>query len=226
MRYNLKTLSALSVLTALLYSGQLTAQITVEPYLGYSVDVHNREHFSQVNTGVYLGFINQPSYKMLVSFQGSFPVFPHTGADNAFTPDPGLPLNSIARRKTSAQALSVALSHRFRIGGRYKKNAFSAVLNFGVASHNIRVRYYDYDKENYTVLNPHIHHKKGGVFFGAGVHYDHKFKDGRLFAQFMAGSPLLIKWNQYYYKTLAPLSLNIGYGFDMNIKKGAAKSRK
>ncbi len=217
--------SCFLLLVTLLYNGQTTAQTAVEPYAGYSVDLYNREHFSQINTGIQLAFINKPVYKMLVSLQGSFPLFPHAGTDAAFTADPGLSLSSFAKRKSGAHALSMALSHRFRMGDRNKKNSFSAVLNFGLAEHRIRVRYYGYDKKNYTVLNPHIDYKEIGVFFSAGVHYDRKFNDGRLFAQLTAGTPLLVKWNNYYYRSLAPLSLNIGYGFDIE-KKNARASKK
>ncbi len=219
MKRTFKALTVLWLMAAILYNGRTAAQIALEPYIGYSIDTDNREHFSQINTGVQLAVINKPVYKMLVGIQGNFPLFPFAGTDQAFALNPDLPLTSIAKRKTSAQALSLLLSHRWKIGNRYKLNGFSAVLHVGIAEHTIRVRYYGYDKDHYTVLNPQTVQKHGGVFLGAGIHYDRKFYNSRLFAQLTINSPLLTRLDKHDYKTLTPLSLNVGYGFDIGKKK-------
>lgn len=224
MKYKIKTILLLVALAFVVRAS--IAQTVLEPYLGYSVDLGNKELFSQVNLGTHLALINKPRYKMLLSLQGSLPVFSHAAVDQAFSVNPNLPLSTTAKRKSAAYAFSLALSHRFRLKGD-NKNAFFGIVHFGAAEHSVKVRYVDYDKEQYTVLNSKTNYKKFGVFFGAGLHYERNLTDGRFFVQLIANTPLLnlsmsdqsLITNKYNYTALAPIGFNVGYSFDIGKKK-------
>lgn len=193
-------------------------QTVVEPYVGYSIDLNNRETLTQVQPGVQVALVHKPFYKLLVSLQAGFPANAHKGADNAYASNPALPLQSLTERKTSARSFGLSLGNRFRVAQWRKRNALSALVSFGLAEHQINVRYLDRNS-GYTILNPHRNYERVGMFFGIGTQYDRQMGKGRLFTQLTVSSPLFVKWDKYHYKTMAPLAINVGYGFDIKKRK-------
>ncbi len=203
-------------------NNQIANAQTIEPYIGYAIDLNNKEHFGLSNLGIQYAMVDQPYYKLFLGVSGSISIPSNRGVASAFSPNTNLALMQTAQRRTNASILSLSLVNRFRVAA-WQKNVVSAVVGAGLALHKIKVRHSGYDKENYSILNPHRNYSQGGIFGLVGTQYDRSVRNGRLFVQVTACTSLLTKWDEYYYQSLAPLSLNIGYGFDLTKSKSNEK---
>lgn len=192
------------------------AQTSIEPFVGYSIDVVNKESFSQANIGLQYAVLKKRAYQMLIGAQAGLPVSKHQGEDVAYTFDPALALSSVVPYKSKFYSYSFYLRHRFRIISWADKNAISLFVNAGLVYQHIAVSHSGYDKEKYSILNPHRDLKKFGLNFGGGIQYKRKLRRGEIFLQTEAfSSPLVKSVNNYHYKLPVPLALNIGYIIDL-----------
>lgn len=195
-----------------LFPALAQAQNTLEPYIGHSIDVRNTPSQVQVNTGLQYPVINRRVYQMLIGINGGLPLYRRTGNDIAYTPDPSLPLSAAAGYETRWYSCAVSLVHRFRLISWADKNAISLFVKAGFAYQNISVRYDNYNKDKYTVLDPHRSLEKTGPFIGGGIQYKYALSKGSVFAQTEFSSPVLVKnLYNYNYKIPAPFAINIGY---------------
>lgn len=56
------------------------SQNTIEPYIGYGIDLGNKVSFSQANAGLQYPVINHQVYQMLIRVQGGLPLSGPSGA--------------------------------------------------------------------------------------------------------------------------------------------------
>ncbi|MFT3949024.1 MAG: hypothetical protein QM763_18815 [Agriterribacter sp.] len=193
------------------------SQNVIEPYIGYSADLANKPLFSQVNFGLQYPVINHRVYQLLIRVQGGLPLSKNSGNDVAYTPDPSLPLNITPQYKAKWYSAAFIIGNRFRLISWADKNTISPFVNAGVIYQKIAVDYNSYDKEKYTVLNPHRSLKKIGPCIGGGIQYKRDVGNGAVFMQVeFLSSPVVDSLNNYNYKLPVPLLINIGYVVEFN----------
>lgn len=199
------------------------AQTFLEPLIGYQKDLNNRPNFTQINTGVQLAFQKSNQYEFLLQIQKSLPVAQLT-MDSAFTPNQVLPLYTGALKTIQPSIFSFAIGHRFRVTNRKNTNGFFILLSTGVSFQKIKVKY-DYDKVNYTILNPDKTLSKVGPYIGAGVEYIRQLNTGRLFLQFCISTEPWARSTDYpsSFNFMAPLAINFGYS--LPIKKNTNEKK-
>jgi hypothetical protein len=215
MRNSLLFLTVFTLLTSKLF-----AQIYIEPVAGYQLDIANRAKFSQINTGIQVSFKKGRGYELVARIQKSSPLVYHGKADSAFTPNTSLPLYESAGQTIHPGAWYFSVDHRFILNGSNAKQHFSVLLHTGVTYQNIIVAY-DYDKNNYTVLNPEKTRKATSIFVGTGFEYMRIFKDNRVFFQITIDTPPGHGASSYpsSFSFMAPLAFNAGYSILIKKKK-------
>lgn len=205
--------------TLLLLTTASVAQMYIEPVAGYQVDISTRAKFTQINTGIHASFKEGRSYELIARIQRSWPLTYYGMPDSAFTSNPSLPLYSGAAKTIHAGAWYFSVDHRFILNASNVRQHFSVILHTGFTFQNIIVNY-NYDKSNYTILNPDKTLKMTSVFIGTGFEYMRLFKSNRLFFQITIDSPPGGRKLSYpsSFSFMAPLAFNTGYS--ILIKKG------
>ena len=208
----MKTFSKQVLALLLFVPLKVKSQNTIEPYIGYAIDLANKQPFSQVYIGLQYPVIKDRIYQMLIRIQSGLPLNKHAGNDVAYTADPAMPLSVITDYKTQWYSGAFIIGNRFRLLSWADKNTLSPFINAGVIYQKIAVEHGGYDREKYTVLNPHKSLRKFGLCIGTGVQYKRDIGRGSLFlqAEFLS-SPVVDSLNNYSFKLPVPLAVNIGY---------------
>lgn len=117
-------------------------------------------------------------------------------------------------------ALSFTMGHRFTVIGKNAANVFLVIVYAGFTAQKIAVSY-NYDKNNYTILNPDQTQKRISSVISGGVEYMRLLKNGRLFAQLIAASEPVGKKikSPSTFDFMAPLSFNVGYSIPLKNNK-------
>lgn len=206
-------------LTAIFTGTQVVAQIYIEPILGYQVDINNHSRFTQFNTGVQATFNKGKNYELVFRIQKSLGIS-YRSMDSSFTANPSLPLYSVANKTIIPGVCYFSIDHRFKLNRNKNKNQFSFLLLTGLTAQKITVTY-QYDKENYTILNPDLTQKWTNLFVGAGIEYMRLIKENRLFIQLTISSPAAGSKIKYpsSFSFMAPLAFNAGYSILIKKKK-------
>jgi hypothetical protein len=187
------------------------SQNTLEPYIGFGVDINSKKPLLQLTPGLQYPVISKRTYQMVIGVRGGLPLNKNTGTEVAYTVDPSLPLSITTEYETKFYSVAAILSNRFRISWA-DNNIFFLFVNVGLVSHSIRVRHDTYDMERYTILNPHKTLKKEGAFLGGGIQYKRKVGGGYWFFLVDISSPPIVKRNMNYaYENPALLAMNAGY---------------
>jgi len=186
------------------------AQVYLSPVVGYQVDLTN-SHFQQFNTGLQFSNKFNSIYELIFSVQNSNAI-PYHSSDSAFSANPQVPLYNDAKKTIRPQLFSVQVGHRLTIAGRKTKNVFAIAFYTGVAAQKIKVSY-DYDKTNYTVLNPDATQKRTGLFLSGGFEYTRILTNGRILLQLNYAAPTIGEKINYpsSFDFMAPLAFNVGY---------------
>ena len=196
------------------------SQNAIEPYIGLGLDVNNKTPLTQLNIGLQYPVISNAGYQLVIGLRGAIPIGAYAGTDVAYSPDPLLPLSINAGYETKFYSIGLTVGNRFKLISWADKNTISLFVNAGVIRHNIKVQHDSYDKESYTILNPHKTIKKEGAFLGGGVQYKYKLNSGHLFFQVDIFSPPIIrKRHSYSYENPVPLSFNAGYIFEFKKRR-------
>ena len=200
------------------------AQFHIEPIAGYQLDMNNKEHkFSMINSAIQLCWKASQHYEFILQFQKSWPVT-KTLSDSSFTLNPALPVYTNAIKKIDPSSWSLAIGHRFIVTSPKSNNILSILLYTGFANQKIAVAY-QYDKNNYTILNPDQTQQRSGVFISGGIEYMRQLKTGRLFLQATIGTmPSGGKIPPYSsFDFITPLSFNVGYSVPVKKNKHEKK---
>ncbi|HRP55286.1 hypothetical protein [Agriterribacter sp.] len=208
----MNTLKPISLALLFLLPFLSRSQNTLEPYVGYGIDLAGKLPLSQVNIGLQYPVIHKSAYQMVIGVRGSASPYKRTGTDVAYSAGPGLPLTITTSYEKRSYSVALTLGNRWRIISWADKNMISLFVNAGLIHYRIRVKHDDFDSDKYTILNPHISFKKQGTFLGAGTQYRRRINVGYLFFQADISSPPITESkNNRYYATPAILAINTGY---------------
>ena len=201
------------------------AQTNVETFLGWQRDLKGGD-FKQLNTGVQFSFKESLDYEFILQLQRSWPV-ELVSNDSAFTPNTDLPLYASAKKSIRPAANSFALGHRIAVAGKKTANIFFIIIYTGIRFQRIAVEY-EYDRDNYTVLNPDKTLTRAGIYLSGGAEYMRVLKNGRLFCQLTASTESLQRKKKYplSFSSMAPLAFNAGYSFHIKKKVNEKKHQK
>jgi hypothetical protein len=195
------------------------AQIYMEPYTGFQMDLNNTDpHFKQINSGVQFSFKSKGTYELVLQLQHSWPLT-YNSSDSAFTPNPSLPVFVNAPKKIQPSSSSFAVMHRIVVAGKNTPNTFYAIISTGLVYQKMKVTY-TYDKANYSILNPDKTQERTRGYFGFGILYMRQLQKGRFFTELDFNTPPIgpkIKYPSTF-KFMAPAALNIGYSFKISNK--------
>lgn len=204
------TKTSILIISLILLGACCKAQVYLEPFIGYQTDLNSND-FKQVNTGLQCSFKKSKGYEFVLQIQESWAI-PFIAADSSFTPNPALPVYASAKKTIRPKASSFSVGHRFVVAGKKTANIFSILFNTGITYQNIKVSY-QYDKSNYTILNPDKTQSRLGLYISGGSEYMRLLTNGRIFFQLNVATPPFgkkIKYPSSFY-FMAPLAINIGY---------------
>jgi hypothetical protein len=204
----------------------IIAQTHLEVFTGYQHDINNRKYnFDMINSGVQISWKKNRTYEMLLQLQMGWGIKKNF-SEAAYTSSPDFPVQSNAKKIISPAAISFSIGHRFVTTGKNFPGSISVLLYTGLAYQKIKV-FYQYDKINYTILNPDRTQEDIGVSFTIGAEYMKQFKNGRGFFQVLTGpQPLLKKIpSNISFNFMAPLSFNAGYSFIIKKQKKHDKKK-
>ena len=187
-----------------------TGQVYLEPFAGYQKDLNN-PGFHLLNTGLQLAYKKGRHYELIFQLQKSWPGARRSN-DSSFTLNPALPLYTTAAKKISPAAYTAGVGHRLKILGRKTNNSVFVKIYTGVVYQHLAVDY-QYDRTNYTILNPDKTLNGAGLFLSGGLEYMRQLGAGRLLAELNFSTPPLTGKRSYPYSFnfMAPFSINIGY---------------
>jgi hypothetical protein len=207
-----------SAISLVLLSFSAVSQIYIEPILGYQKDLNNR-NFHQLNTGIQSAFKLSKSYELIFQVLKSWPNS-SSGKDSSFSLNPNLPLSAPAGKTFRPSTFAITIGNRIRLWDNSTGNMLNLLLNLGFCDQSIEVKY-NYDKSNYTILNPDQSLDRTGVFLGGGLEYMRILKSGRIFIQLTFSTPPVADKINYSnsYNLLAPMAINVGYSFKLPKKK-------
>ncbi|MBX9784517.1 MAG: hypothetical protein K2X48_14605 [Chitinophagaceae bacterium] len=203
---------------ALFISIKSFAQTYLEPFAGISYDLRNKQHFTLVNTGMAISFKTNSFYEFSAGVIKKWGTNKKS-TDSAFTTNISLPVSAIAEKIYQPSAFDLFINNRFTILKSNNINSLNLILLFGISIQRVKVSY-NYNKNDYTVLNPEISIAGTGFFAGTGIEYMKQIKKGRLIAQLSVATLPVTKKQPAInsFRLLAPLSLNIGYSIPLSKK--------
>ncbi len=194
------------------------AQLYLAPVAGYQVDINNNGRFKQISTALQLNLKKSNYYELIVLVQKTWPVAAGF-SDTAFSQNPSLALFTAAAKTIRPASFSIAVGHKVAILGANTNKIVSLLMFSGFTFQKMEVAY-QFDKANYTVLNPDKTLYVDGLYLSWGIEYMRVINNGRLFFQLVAATPPIRKKINYpaSFNFLAPLSFNAGYAFQIKSK--------
>ena len=193
-------------------------QFFIEPIAGFQHDLNNK-NFNLINTGVQFSFKKSRQYELIVLLHKSWGL-PVKSVDAAYSANPAIPLMMNAAKIIKPAAVSIAIGHRITLAGKKSAHKLSALLFTGILFQRISVNY-QYDKENYTILNPDRTLNRSGIYIAGGVEYMRQLKNARAFVQVIITTPPSGKESGYpaSFKAMATLGINAGYSIPLKTNK-------
>jgi len=193
-------------------------QFFIEPIAGFQHDLNNKD-FNLINTGVQLSFKKSRQYELIILLNKSWGL-PVKSVDAAYSVNPALPLSINAAKTIKLSAVSIAIGHRITLAGKKSAHKLSALVFTGLIFQRISVNY-QYDKENYTILNPDRTLNRSGIYIAGGVEYMRQLKNARAFVQLIISTPPSGKESVYpaSFKAMATLGIYAGYSIPLKTNK-------
>lgn len=143
---------------------------------------------------------------------------------NAYTLNPSLPAEVNLEEAICPNIFTVSIGFRIFLYANKKNGSFYLnLLPFGISNQNFKVRYKNYDKENYEVLNPDVSKDLTGAVASIAAVYNFHKRNPDMMIMLHLQSPAAHRKGDYplSYKSVAPLQLTFGYNFYYN--KGKIK---
>ncbi|HTB51921.1 MAG TPA: hypothetical protein VK718_04030 [Ferruginibacter sp.] len=219
----------LTVLTCcVLFSLSVTAQSYLSLSTGISKDVNSNYNETFYHIPLTLQWKPFYSHYNPLFFEVNY-ALPISGNETAtaYTLNPSLPPAVNLQEQVRPYVFTASIGMDWRIyTDRARKDVL--YLNFltGVCNQTFTVKYKNYDKTNYEVLNPDVNSDLTNIVAIGEIVY--KFHNNMI-AMFRAQTPLLNEYNGPYtlsYKDVAPLQLTFGYSFYYNKSKTDIKKSK
>jgi hypothetical protein len=144
------------------------------------------------------------------------------GADEAYTLNPALPGMVYVQKSIRSSLFLGSIGVRTYFKPNKKNGRFYIdLLPLGIYSQNISVRYKNYDKTNYDIINPDVGTEISALAIALSVGYSIPVKNHNdLLIEFNASTPLSFNRGlsddgyDLSYKRSAPLQLTIGYNLN------------
>jgi len=194
----------------------VAAQVFIEPFAGYQLDLNNQAKNRLFNSGIQLA-LKKKKYEFLVQLQYSWTQHSGRYTDSSFTINPALPLYSPAIKMVKPSIFTFGIGNRIKLAGKKTNNSLFAKLYAGLMYQKVTFNY-QYDKNNYTILNPDQTKDETGLFVSAGVEYVRQLPFGRIFFDVNFSTPPAGKLILSAFKFVSPLSFNIGYSIQLSKK--------
>ena len=136
---------------------------------------------------------------------------------DAYTTNPQLPEHLVLTEVIKSTSFSIGIGWVIKIYTDKKKNRFSLHLSTGIGAENFVIKYKNYDKKNYEVLNPDVATNFSGPYASIAAAYNfHKGKqDMFIMLRLQTPTPGKSEPDQYdlSFNTIAPMSVTFGYKF-------------
>jgi hypothetical protein len=202
----------------------LFGQTYLDIFTGYQKDINNKQYnFEMINSGIQVAWKKGRKYELLLQLQAGWGIS-KSFSEIAYTSNPDFPVNSNAKKILTPSSAAFSIGHRFITTGKNFPGSISILLYSGLAYQRIKVTY-QYDKVNYTILNPDRTQADIGVSFTVGAEYMKQLVNGRVFFQALIGPQPIMKRipSNISFSFMAPLSVNAGYSFIIKAQKKHAK---
>jgi hypothetical protein len=203
------------------FSAKCDAQSFVAVSTGISRDINNGKiSFYHIPLSLQWKPLRNIDSPIFFEFDYDIPLNGKSSGD-AYTLNPSLPGKVTLLENIHAGIFTGSIGARIHIYTHKKSSSF--YLNFlaGICNQDFKVRYDNYDRVNYEVLNPDVNRSATKfVLSMAGVYNFHGPKLD-MFVMLHLQSPLLTGDYDYpvSYKFIAPLQLTLGYNLSYNTRK-------
>lgn len=194
------------------------AQVYLEPYTGYAIDVRPKQNLHSFNTGIQITFSKKPNYGFSAGVINGFGI-KRKGEDSSFTSNPSLPIYAKAPKTIQTGFTGIYINNRFRLIKIGEKHSVHLNFQMGLRLQKLVVTY-SLNSSDYVVLNPGANAERLAVYAGSGFEYLYTLKKGRVFFQTNVITPSLRRKREQpdRLNLPVPLSFNAGYSFELKKK--------
>jgi hypothetical protein len=206
-----------------LFSFSVSAQSSLSVSTGVLKDLNNANYSFY---GIPVSVQWKPSKKEKATFflEADYDfVFPAKGFGNAYTLNPSMPEEVSLQKNICASLFTFSLGFRIHLYTNRKNNTFYLnLLPVAISVQHFKVRYNNYDKENYEVMNSDVNTDATGFVGSLAAVYNFHNGQQRQFLMFHIQTPPGFAKRDDYplsYKSIAPLQLTFGYHFYYNKQK-------
>ncbi len=187
---------------------------------GISTDLNNKKTFYHVP----VIFRIEPFQRSGFFIEGNYSIpFSRRSAADAYTAKPSLPGHVVLIETIRPYLYTLSFGGEIHLyTNKENKNSIYLNLSAGICSQGFKVKYKNYDKENYEVLNPDVNTDSSGLVYSIGCVYNfHQPKNDFFLMVNLQTPPLIVALNRYAmtYKMIAPLQITFGYKLIYNKRK-------
>lgn len=199
----------------ILSSFATNAQSYLSISTGISTDVNqNRKSFYHIPVSFQWKPFPEKNVPLLLELNYGIPLTTK-GSGNAFTLSSSLPEKVTLTEKIDPYIFTINLGFQIHLFTTKKNNTLCLDLfPLGICNQNFKIKYKNYDKENYEVLNPDLSRNSGGFEMSMATVYNfHKNQD--MMFKLHIQTPTFTQKDNYpsAYRSIAPLQLTFGYSF-------------
>ena len=209
----MKLRSSIFFLVFILFSFQTNSQSLIAFSAGISSDLNNVKPFYMVPISIRAEPFKQSSF-FVETIQGFG--FNKVSKADAYTTSPQLPEHLVLTEVIKSTSFSMGIGWVIKIYTDKNSNRFALHLSAGVGSENFVIKYKNYDKTNYEVLNPDVNTKFSGPYASIAAAYNfHRKQDMFIMLRLQTPTPGKSGPGHYdlSFNTIAPMSLTFGYKF-------------
>lgn len=203
-------------------SSNVQAQSFLSFSTGISKDLNNENH-NFYHIPVTIQWKPFPRKRSPLYFDLDYNIpFIVKSTGHAYTLNPSLPQEVTLRETIRASVFTASMGFRIHIFTDKQNNSFYLnLIPFGVNYQNFKVRYKNFDKENYEILNADDNLNRGGLVTSMEAEYNfHKTKQDMVLRLHIQTPPLNSTGDYpLSYRFIAPLQLTFGYNLFYNNRK-------
>lgn len=220
MKIKLPILFVLIIFLA--FTSEVQAQSFLSFSTGISKDLNNENHnFYYIPVTIQWKPFPRKRSPLFFDLDYNIPfIVKSTG--HAYTLNPSLSQEVTLRETIRASMFTVSMGFRIHIFTDKQNNSFYLkLIPFGLSFQNFKVKYKNFDKENYEILNADDNLNSGGLTASMEAEYNfHKTKQDMVLRLHIQTPPLNSTGDYpLSYRFIAPLQLTFGYNLFYNKRK-------
>jgi hypothetical protein len=184
---------------------------------GIAIDINNEQAFKQLPLSIQWITGRSKKHSLIIKADIAIP-FGHTSYDSAYTLTPGLPAAIATEKNIKNKWGTLSLGGRFYINLKNKSQQFFAdIFPIGFGWQTFIVKYKNFDKMNYEVINPDVDKSKASFCSSMGA----GFSRNNFVVQLHVQTPIYASRGRYdrSFNFSAPLQLTAGYIFNLRKSK-------